>query len=149
MNSYSTVCVDASVIVRLVLQPEDSAITQLWDSWISHEYRLVAPGLLYYEVTNALFRYQKSGLIKPGTIQDALDTALALPIDLISDADLHRRARILADHYRLPATNDAHYLALSEQLNADLWTADARLYKALQPFKIKWVKLVGISVSKQ
>jgi len=143
MNSYLAVCVDASVIVRLVLQPEDIVIAQLWQSWISHEYRLVAPSLLYYEVTNALYRYQKFGLIQPSTIRDALDTALSLPVNLINDADLHRQARIIAEHYSLPATYDAHYLALSEQMDVDLWTADARLFKALQPFNIQWVKLAG------
>jgi predicted nucleic acid-binding protein len=145
MNNYLTVCVDASVIVRLVLEPEDIPIAQLWESWISHEYRPVAPSLLYYEVTNALYRYQKSGLIRPETIQNALDTALALPVQLISDANLHRQARIVADRYRLPATYDAHYLALSEQMDIDLWTADARLYKALQPYGITRVKLAGAS----
>jgi predicted nucleic acid-binding protein len=145
MNSYSTVCVDASVIVRFILQPEDIAITQLWQSWISQEYKLVAPSLLYYEVTNALYRYQKSGLILPETIRDALDTALSLPIDLVNDAYLHRQARIMADRYRLPAAYDAHYLALSEQMDIDLWTADARLFKALQPFGITRVKLAGAS----
>jgi predicted nucleic acid-binding protein len=148
MNSYSTVCVDASVIVRLVLQPEDITVAQLWESWVSQEYSLVAPSLLYYEVTNALYRYQMAGLILPSTIQDALDTALALPIDLISDPDLHRQARIMAGHYHLPATYDAHYLALSDQMNIELWTADFRLFKAMQAFDAKWVKLAGASARK-
>lgn len=143
MNNYLTVCVDASVIVRLVLQPEDSVINKLWASWISQEYRLVSPSLLYYEVTNAFYQYQKAGLILPNTIRDALDTALSLPVDLISDVDLHHQARILTERYRLPATYDAHYLALSEQMDIELWTADARLYNAVHPFGIQWVKLAG------
>ena len=42
--------------------------------------------------------------------------------------------------FNLPATYDAHYLALAEWMEIDLWTADARLVNALKPFKVKWVK---------
>ena len=44
---------------------------------------------------------------------------------------LYDRALVLADQYRLPAVYDAHYVALSELLNATLWTADRRLLRAL------------------
>ncbi len=42
--------------------------------------------------------------------------------------------------YNLPATYDAHYLALAEWMEIDLWTADMRLVNSLKPFKVKWVK---------
>ncbi len=142
MSSSLTVCVDASLVVRLVLRPDEPALLKRWESWVSQGITPAAPGLLYYEVTNALYRYQKSGLLQPDTVRDALDTALALPIDLFSDAELHRQARIIAERYNLPAAYDAHYLALSEQLDADLWTADARFFRALQPHGVKRVKMI-------
>lgn len=147
MSSYSTVCVDASLVVRYILAPDDSILGEQWESWLSNGFTLVAPSLLFYEVTNAFYQYQKSGLIQVDTIREAHETALGLPIELRSSADLHLRARILAERYCLPATYDAHYLALSEAMEIDLWTADARLVKALRPFGVSRVKLVGVSVS--
>jgi predicted nucleic acid-binding protein len=32
----------------------------------------------------------------------------------------------------LPAIYDAHYLALAHRLNAEFWTADRRLFQAVQ-----------------
>ena len=141
MSNSTTVCIDAGIVVRLTLGLDDTGIKQRWDSWISQGDTLVSPALLYYEVTNALYRQGKSGLLTPEFIRDALDFALGLPIKLISDAGLHQRARALALEYNLAATYDAHYLAVAEQFGAQLWTTDARLVKAVQPFGVDWVKL--------
>ena len=46
-----------------------------------------------------------------------------LPIKLFGDADLHIQAVQLASRYGLLATYDAHYLALADHLEAELWTA--------------------------
>jgi predicted nucleic acid-binding protein len=101
---------------------------------------IVAPTLLYYEVTNGLYRYQKAGILPAEAVEKALTAALALPIEQVANTELHARARDVAVKYNLPATYDAHYLALSEWMEIDLWTADARLVNALKPFRVKWVK---------
>jgi predicted nucleic acid-binding protein len=141
MSNFLTVCVDASMVVRLTISQDDAAVKKLWSSWSSQGTHLVAPSLLFYEVTNGLYRQQKGGVLSPAFVREALDIALALPVELFGDADLHRQARLLAETYHLPAAYDAHYLALAERLGVDLWTADARLVKALQPFGVGWVRL--------
>jgi predicted nucleic acid-binding protein len=143
MNNSLTVCVDASIVVRFTISLDDAAVKRLWSSWSKQGVRLVAPTLLFYEVTNGLYRQQKVGALGPEFVREALDVALALPVELVGDAVLHRRARVLAAQYNLPAAYDAHYLALAERLEVELWTADARLVNALQPFKVDWVKLAG------
>ena len=143
MSKSSTVCVDANIVVRLVLFADD-AIQGIWETWTSEEAQLVAPTLLRYEVANSLHQYQKHGLMQPETLRRALETALALPLTLYGDADLHRSALRLAETYRLPAAYDAHYLALAECLGAELWTTDARLVHALQAFHVSWVRLAGV-----
>lgn len=47
----------------------------------------------------------------------------------------------MADQLRQDAAYDAHYLALAETLNCDLWTADERFYRAASAtFKfVKWL----------
>jgi predicted nucleic acid-binding protein len=142
MNNSSTVCVDASLIVRLVISEADPFHTQ-WQIWSERHYRLVSPSLLFYEVVNALYQYEKAKILPTESVNKALAAALAFPIELLGDSWLHHRAKVLAKVYNLPAAYDAHYLALSEQMDIDLWTADARLVKALQPFGIQWVKLAG------
>jgi len=140
MSSSSTVCVDASVVLRRALQPDDNAIKKLWQAWVDDEVRLVAPTLLFYEVTNGLYQQQRNKVLSPDTIWKALELALDLPINLVNEANLHVRAREIAMEYNLFATYDAHYLALAEWMDVDLWTADMKLVNTLKPFKVKWVK---------
>jgi predicted nucleic acid-binding protein len=143
MSKSTTVCVDASVILRYVLQPENESIQSLWQSWISDEMILVAPALLFYEVTNALYQQQRNKVLSAEAIWETLELSLDLPITLIDEKNLHLKAREIAMRFNLPATYDAHYLALAEWMEIDLWTADIRLVNALKPFKVKWVKGIG------
>ena len=59
----SWICVDANLVTRLVLAPDDQPVQQLWQQWQLDKRQLAAPTLLRYEVTNALYRYQKQGLL--------------------------------------------------------------------------------------
>jgi predicted nucleic acid-binding protein len=142
MNNSSTVCVDASLVIRLVISEADPFHAQ-WGTWIEQNVRFVAPTLLYYEVVNGLYQYEKAQILPTESVNKALAAALTFPIELFGEPWLHQQAKALAKKFTLPAVYDAHYLALSEQMDIDLWTADARLYKALQPFGVTWVKLVG------
>ena len=106
------------------------------------EANIVAPTLLYYEVTNGLYRYQKASALPLEVVEKALAAALALPIELVSNKELHARAKDAAAMYNLSATYDAHYLALAQWLEVDLWTADMRLVNSLKPHKLTWVKSI-------
>lgn len=66
--------------------------------------------------------------------------ALALPITLRTDDDLHLPAFELAARFDLPAAYDAHYLALVEKLNLEFWIGDRRLVNAVHP-QLPWVRL--------
>jgi predicted nucleic acid-binding protein len=140
MTHSLTLCVDASVIIRHVTS---EAKTVLWESWMEEEATIVAPTLLYYEATNGLYCYQKAGILPPAAVEKALMAALALPIELLANTDLHARAREIAVKYNLPATYEAHYLALAEWMDIELWTADMRLIKALKSYDLDRVKGVA------
>jgi len=143
MSNSATVCIDASVVLRYVLMPDDAPIKKVWQAWVSNETNLVAPALLFYEVTNGLYQQEKNKLLSPETIWKALEYSLDLPITLVNEKNLHLRAREIAIQYKLPATYDAHYLALAEWMDIDLWTADMRLVKAVKSFGLRWVKGIG------
>ncbi len=137
----SWLCVDANLVIRLVADPKDETVRQLWEQWDTESRQLAAPTLLYYEVANALYRYQKLGLMSASSVRLALDASLALPLELHGETDLHRRAVDLAGRFSLPAAYDAHYLALAAQLGGEFWTADAKLAAVVQA-ELSWVRLV-------
>jgi predicted nucleic acid-binding protein len=137
MNNSLTLCIDASVVIRHVTS---QAIIKRWEKWMKAEASIVAPTLLYYEVTNGLYRYQKAGILPSEAVEKALMAALALPIELVSNTEPHRRARDVAAMYNLSATYDAHYLALAQWMEVDLWTADMRLVNSFKSHKLSWVK---------
>ena len=140
MNS-SWVCVDANLVMRLVADPADEPIHYLWERWDSERRQLAAPTLLYYEVANALYRYHKLGYLSAFSVQLAFSAALALPLELHGEPDLHWRALDLAEKFSLRAAHDAHYLALAELLEGEFWTADGRLARTVQS-SLPWVHLV-------
>ncbi len=137
------ICIDASVVVRLVTGAA-AEITEstLWQEWLDGEADLIGPTLLFFEVTNALHRYAAHGELLVEEVEEALDAALALEIRLYGGPDIHRRALRLARQLNLPATYDAHYLAVAERSRATFWTTDARLVRGVQP-ALPWVRLLG------
>lgn len=139
--SNSWLCVDANLVIRLVADPKDESVRELWDRWDAEGRQVIAPTLLYYEVTNALYRYRRQGLMSLAAVRLALKAALSLPLHLHGEADLHQHALRLAERFSLPATYDAHYLALAEQLGAEFWTADRKLARAVQA-ALPWVHLI-------
>jgi predicted nucleic acid-binding protein len=138
----SWLCVDANLVVRLVADPGDAVVWRLWEQWDAEQRQLAAPTLLFYEVSNALYRYQKLGMMSMSSVRLALHAALSLPLQLFGEVALHEHALDLAEQFALPAAYDAHYLALAEWLGGEFWTADLRLVQAVQ-VDLPWVRVVS------
>jgi predicted nucleic acid-binding protein len=136
------VCLDASLVIRFILSTSrDSPLLALWEAWHQPGHVLVAPTLLYYEVSNALHRYVFHGDLSPEQAIQAMGVALEINFSLYGDADLHYRAMDMALRFQLPAAYDAHYLALAERLGAELWTVDRRLHRAVAD-TLTWVNIL-------
>ena len=139
----SPICVDAGFLLRLLIPTETTPKAEaLWARWHREGRELVAPTLLYYEVSNALHQYVVQGLASPSEAEALLDVALRLDLVLHDDPELHKHALKLAQHFSLPATYDAHYLALADRLGAELWTADRRLAAKVRD-ELRFVRLLG------
>ena len=123
----STICVDASLVARLFVGPDDARAWELFDAWTEQEALICAPSLLIYELTDVFYRYHRAGLLSRATLQLLTDAVDGLPLALEPHTSLAKPALRLASTLGLDATYDAYYLALAERLDADLWTADARL----------------------
>ena len=128
-----TMCVDASLVVALLL-PErlTDMATTMWEAWVKQENRILAPSLMGYEVTSAIYRKVLQGTIAPLDGEAALHLFLALDIDLRYFPELHEVATQLAGKFKRPNTYDAHYMALAKYLSIPLWTTDERLYNSVK-----------------
>lgn len=140
-----TVVVDTSIALKWVLYESDSVkANALLAEWINHETVILAPPLLAYEITNSLYQKVRKGEITPDRAKQGVTKVLAtgLELDFPHDPDLSLRAIELAQNYNLPATYDAHYLALAEREECELWTADTRMWRIVKD-KLSWVRCIG------
>jgi predicted nucleic acid-binding protein len=136
------ICVDANFVVFLVkADSETSPFIVLWDEWQEQDCQIIAPTLFCYEVTNVFYRMSIAGQILPEEAQQLLEDALNLGIILYGDKTLYERALSLAKNLNLPATYDAHYLALAQQFNAEFYTADRRLFNSVKD-TLSWIHLI-------
>jgi len=141
----SEVVVDASLVIKWVIHEEDSgkALSLLTD-WTAKNVVIHVPALLAYEVPNLLYRRTRRGEIDLPKAKEIFSRLMTseLSVYFSQEASLGLQAMELAHRYHLPATYDSHYLALAQSKNCDLWTADARLWAALQG-QVTWVRWLG------
>ena len=111
----STVCVDASIVIKLLVEEPDSALVDaLWASWIEDDARVIAPSLLCYEITAVLRKKVYRGQLSEAIASAALSTALSLAmVEYVDARTLHPRALEIACQLDLATAYDAHYLALA------------------------------------
>ncbi|MBW4480182.1 MAG: type II toxin-antitoxin system VapC family toxin [Tolypothrix brevis GSE-NOS-MK-07-07A] len=139
------VCVDANLVVLLLSRGTSALrIRELWNQWLELNCTIVAPTLIYYELSNALHRSAVAGQIAPEEADQVLAEAMNLSIRVYGDAELHQQAFTLARSLKLSATYDAHYLALAQRLECEFWTADKRLFNSVQA-SLPWIHLVTLS----
>ena len=131
MSGY--VVVDASVACKWLVEEEHSAKAEtLARHWVEAGLHLAAPQLMPYEVSNALHRRVGRGEIAVDVATGLLENLMTIGIAFHRGPGLHRSAIELAGRYRRGAAYDAHYLALAEDLDCELWTADRRFYEAVK-----------------
>ncbi len=138
------VVVDANIAAKLAVTEHDSATAiALFDGWKKQKRVILVPALFIYEVTNILL---KQVLRNKMTFEDVKKAALAiLDIDVDIywpvDPEVSMDALVLAHIHKLPATYDAHYLALAKREECEFWTADERLYNSVKD-QFSWVRLM-------
>lgn len=132
MRNFSA-CIDANIAVMIVVpEPQRPIALALFKTLLEQPSAIVAPRLFAYEITSVLWRKTRLGVITLSEARQALVAALDLQVEIYDPPALSERAFELAAHYRLPATYDAHYLALAEQLECPFWTADERLFNTVE-----------------
>jgi predicted nucleic acid-binding protein len=114
--------VDASAVLHLVSEGVE----------VPDEHELLAPTLLRSQTLSALHEAVQRGEIAADVARGRLARIGKMPIRLLGDAVLRRRAWDLADQLGWASTYDAEYVALT-QLQADaLVTLDAELARSVE-----------------
>lgn len=136
--------IDASLAVRGVLPLQHSQrVTDLLEEWLEAGIKIAVPGLWLLEVTSTIHRLLMQRQISREEAEAVLEALLGLPVEMFQeDADLCRKAFVWASQLEHFAIYDSVYLALSERLNADFYTADKRLFNRCQEIRASFVRLV-------
>jgi predicted nucleic acid-binding protein len=141
MNSQ--VCVDANLIIwSLIPSPLSDVAEALLSKWQQTETTLIAPALLAFEVTASLRRMVSLKQITPTEGEDAFARFQRVKVSLSHRESLFPLAWELAKEFNRSRAYDTAYLALAQLSQCEFWTADEKLYNAVQA-KLPWVKWLG------
>jgi predicted nucleic acid-binding protein len=114
--------VDCGVVLRLASE----------EFKVPAKHKLLAPTLLRSQTLSVLHEAVHAGELEPDVALDRLAFVATMPIRLLGDAVLRRRAWKLADELGWAETYVAEYLALT-QLQADAFvTLDAKLARQVK-----------------
>jgi predicted nucleic acid-binding protein len=114
--------VDCSVVLRLVADEAE----------VSSKHKLLAPTLLRSQTLSALHEAVHAGKLSPEVARERLSRINRLPIRLLGDAVLRRRAWELAEELGWAQTYDAEYVALTQLQGDVLVTLDKKLARAVK-----------------
>ena len=137
--------VDASFTIKLILpNPEQDRCRELMAAWMQNGATLYAPTLWLYEVTSALTKATHFDILTEIEGRQALQQAQVLDLQLIQpDNTLVELAYDWTRRLNRVAACDSFYLALTESLSAEFWTADKRLANAVS---VPWVQYIADGV---
>lgn len=124
-----TICLDASITVKLIVLEPDSPKIRTWFA-NNAGYQLIAPSHMHVEVGSTIRQKIIRGLL---TIEDAtraMGILTRLGIQPIEDMTLLPRALSLASDLGQATVYDTLYLALAERERCPLLTADKAFAKA-------------------
>jgi len=93
---------------------------------------LVAPALLWSEVTSVLNEMRWRGEVSEELAGSAFDRLLTATITRWADASLYTEARDVARELGWKKTYDAEYVALARLLNTNLLSRDERLRRGAE-----------------
>jgi predicted nucleic acid-binding protein len=135
------VVIDANASLGLFLRlPYSNEIDQWMRAWQKEEARLVVPFLWEYECVTGLRRAVTLKLISAKEAEHMMEDLLALEFQRMPPSlELHKSALKWAERIGQSKVYDAHYLALAEDLSAEFWTVDLRLFHSLQGQGLPWV----------
>jgi predicted nucleic acid-binding protein len=124
-----TVVLDSNVAVALALDTERApAIEERLRSWEEAREAIHAPSLFRFEVANALTRNIAADKIDAADAKVAWQRIVAIEISLHGLTD-GPAVIAVASELKRESAYDAAYIALAQELDAELWTLDGPLFR--------------------
>ena len=127
-------CIDASVMVKLVLKGESHRIRArrlLKDCMVNHV-TLIAPPFFESETDTAIRKRVYEGKLSLADAKKAFAGLDRVTVQLITHPNLRQRAREIAEQFNQRTVYDATYAALAELRGCEFWTADKLFYDAVK-----------------
>jgi predicted nucleic acid-binding protein len=122
---------DTSVgIKHFISDPLSPKVNLLFDHLGDPQTEIFVPDFFYIESANTLCKYVRARLYTAAEVRADLATLKALPLRIVSTADLMEEAVNIALACGISAY-DASYVALSQQVGATLLTLDEKLVRAV------------------
>jgi predicted nucleic acid-binding protein len=122
-----TVVLDSNVPVALALDAERApSIEERLRAWEDTDEALHAPSLFRFEVANALTRNLVAGKIDSSDAKVAWQRIVAMEVSLHGLTD-GPAVIAVARKLKRESAYDASYIALAQELDAELWTLDGPL----------------------
>jgi predicted nucleic acid-binding protein len=142
----TSLVIDASFTVKLILpNAEQTRCRELMAERMQNGVDLYAPTLWLYEVTSAVTKAVHFDILTETEGRQSLQLAQALDVQFIHpDNALVELAYDWTRRLNRAAAYDSFYLALTESLSAEFWTADRRLANAVS---VPWVHYITEDVS--
>jgi predicted nucleic acid-binding protein len=138
-----TVVLDSNVVVALVLDARRGpAVERRLREWEDAGETLHAPSLFRYEVANALTRNIGVGAINAADAKSAWEQIVAIDVRLHGLTDGPAVVAI-AQKLQRESAYDASYIALAQELDAELWTLDGPLARNASGVDLP-VRLIGV-----
>ena len=129
-----SVCIDASVGVKWLVHEDDSVVAlRLRHDILIRGSTLIAPPHMSSEMASAIHKRYYAGTMSPESARVALAMLPGVRPEPVFRAELPLRAFEIAAQFNLKWIYDAFYVALADIVGCDMWTADAGLYRAVNP----------------
>jgi predicted nucleic acid-binding protein len=125
------VCPDASFVLAWFVPTERSGVvSDVWRQILRRGEKLVAPPLLYAEVTSVLRRYAAAGSLTGADGLASVRHLFRIPIAMSHRRQVYERALELAERLGQPKAYDSQYLAVTDLEGCTLFTLDEGLYNS-------------------
>jgi predicted nucleic acid-binding protein len=127
-------CVDASIILKLVLKGEAyrAKARRLVRDSIANRITLIAPPFYECEVDTAIQRRVFEGKFTLAEASRAFSVLDRLPVLVMTHPALRLRARMIAEQFNQRTVYDSTYAALADLRGCEFWTADKPFYDAVK-----------------
>jgi len=142
-----TIVIDANLALSYIIPlPYSQLAITRFDQWAHAQARLVVPVLWRYEVLSGLRKAISMNILTLEQALTAFGTLQEMNLEEITPSKNEITAIFVwAGRLQQVDAYDAVYLALSEQIGAEFWTADRRLATAAHAAGADWVFYLGNS----